>query len=150
MAVEQILGHLAGHDLAIGIEQVGIPSPLLRGHLERHVQELADVGIELGVHRHVPDGGGEPRPTPAVDFRSRRQLCAVDIDHRRIRPAEVVDVVEGVGVDLPGEHEAVAAGLGQPDQFLEPGRPGRLQMHAGARGREHPPDHGIERELVAA
>ena len=59
-------------------------------------------------------------------------------------------MVEGVGIDLPGERQAVAASLRQPDQFLEPGRPCRLQMHARARGREHPPDHGIERELVAA
>ena len=61
MAVENVLGHLPGHDIAVGIEQIGVACALLRGHLERHMQQLADMGIEVGMQRHVPNGGGESK-----------------------------------------------------------------------------------------
>ncbi len=59
-------------------------------------------------------------------------------------------MVEGVEVDLAGEGESGAAGLGEADDLLEPGGSGGLEVDAGAGALEGASDDGVERELVGA
>ena len=69
---------------------------------------------------------------PAGDGILGWELRAVDVDDRGVGRAEFVDVVEGGRVDVLRQFQSVAAGLGQSDDLLQPGRAGRLDVQARA------------------
>ena len=69
--------------------------------------------------------------SPAGHHRAAWQLGAINVNHRGVGRAEFVDVCERGGVNLLGERQTFAPRLGQPDDFLEPGRAGGLEVQPG-------------------
>jgi hypothetical protein len=120
-----------------------------RGHPIGHVQELPQVWVVRGIGLVMPERGRERWAVPRCDGVGRRQGRAIDINHRRVGGAEFVHPPQRLGVDIFRDRLPAAASLGQPDQFLQPGRAGRLYMDPGIELPDCPTDGAIERELVA-
>ena len=77
---------------------------------------------------------------PFATWSGGGQLARVDVDHRGIGRAQLLAVRRRLGIDLFGQREALAAGFGQADQFLQPGGAGGLEVQAGAGALERPAD----------
>ena len=150
MAVEEVAGHIARAGLAAGLELLEVARAHLGGDLEADVDELADVGVVERVLLVVAQGADELLAGPAVDDGGGRELGTVDVDDGRVGLAELVHVRQGFRVDLLGEGEAGAAGFGEADDFLEPGRARGLHVDAGAVLGEGAADGRVDGELVAA
>ena len=88
--------------------------------------------------------------SPAVDGFLRRQFFPVNVNDRRIRRAKFVNVIQRVGVNFLRQRQAVAAGLGQADDFFEPGRAGRFEVQAGIEFFQCPANRRVKGKLVAA
>ena len=150
VALEEVCGDVFCDHHLVGFEGFKIARTHLRRYLEADVQELAEAGIVGGVGLIVAQGSGELSAGPGVDGFRCGQLLVVDINDVGIRRAELVSVCVGLGVDLFGECEARAAGLGEPDELFKPGGACGLQMDAGAGFCDRLVDGGVDGELVRA
>ena len=86
---------------------------------------------------------------PAVDLVRAGQSGLVDVDYIGVGSNQFV--VHGVGraIDFLGDLQTLAAAFGQPDQLLQPGRAGGLQVQASIQVADDLADARVERELVA-
>ena len=114
------------------------------------VNQLPQGRVERRALRIMPQGRDELGGRPTIDRGRARQFRGVDVDDGGIRRAQGVALLDRLRVDLLGDHEPVAARLGQTDDLLKPGRARRLEMQPGAELRDRPSNRGVDRELVAA
>ena len=150
MTLVEILRHLPADHFSIGNQQIGVAPSLPRGHLERHMQQLPEVRIEIGMAGQMPDRSRQPRPWPGIHNLRRRKLPRINVDYTGVGAAELIAVGTRVGIDLAGERQAIPLRLRQTDQLLQPRGAGRLEMNASPGALKRPPDDRIEREFVAA
>ena len=68
MALEEVLGDVAGDGLGAGVEHVQVARALLGGDFVADMQQLAQAGIELRAFGIVPQGGLELGGGPAGDL----------------------------------------------------------------------------------
>ena len=99
------------------------------------MQELADVGVVGGTPGRGAGAAANARSSQRPRPRAA-EVGAIDVDHRGVRAAQLVEPGQGFAVDLLGDGQTVAAGRGQADQLLEPRRAGRLQVEAGVELRQ--------------
>ena len=85
------------------------------------MQQLAQAGIEARVLRIMAQGSGELCGSPSRDFSGRGEPGSVDVDDRGVRSTQFVDVLQRGRVQVFGQLQPVTAGLGQADDFFEPG-----------------------------
>ena len=149
VALVQIVRDPGGDDLGVAVEGRGEAVAQLRRYAVADVQQLTDVGVVGRAIRIVTQRRGKRRAVPPPDRLGRRQLVAVDLHHRGVRAAQLVDPPIRRLVDQPGDFQTVAAGLGQGDQFLQPRGAGCLEMHAGVELPQRLAHRSIEGELVA-
>ena len=79
----------------------------------------------------MAQGGGVLLRGPAAHLIGRGQLGRIDVDDGGVGRAELFAMGIGLGVDLLGQREAIAAGFGQADQLFKPCGSGGLQVNAG-------------------
>src|SRR4051794_13174044 len=131
MPLVQVLSDVAADDLLIGFQKVEVNVSAFRCELEGDVQQLPKARIEKRVIRNVPQRSRVLLTRPASHFRCCRQLRRIDIDHGGVRRGEFINVLNRVGINLPGQLERLPACLCQADQLLEPGRPCCFHVNAG-------------------
>ena len=131
-------------------QRLQVAVALLGGDLEAHVQQLAQAGIEVRVLRIMPQRPSELCRGPSSDFRGGGESGPVDVDHRGVRCTQFVDVLQRGRVQVFGQLQPVTAGLGQADDFFEPGGARRLQVQAGPGAADRSGDGPVNGELVAA
>src|SRR5829696_8316267 len=149
VAVVEVLSHVAADDLFVLFEEVEVAVAHLRGHFVADVEELAQARVIERIRLVVAERADVLLGSPALDLFGRGKLRAVDVDDGRVGRAERVDVGERLGVNLPGELQALAARLGEADDLFEPGRAGGLDVDAGSRAGERAADGLVDGELVA-
>ena len=93
----------------------------------------------------VAEGAGVLLAGPAVDFLGAGESGRIHIDDRGVGFAQGFLFLEGGGVDLFGESEAVASGFGEADEFLQPGCAGILYMETGTGAGEGALDAGASK-----
>jgi hypothetical protein len=64
MPLVEVFGHLLTDDVAVRYEKIGVPTPRLRRHLERHMEQLADMGIETRIGGDMADRRRQPWAIP--------------------------------------------------------------------------------------
>ena len=98
----------------------------------------------------MPQRPSELRGGPSSDFRGARESGPVDVDHRGVRSTQLVDVLQRGRVQVFGQLQPVTAGLGQADDFFEPGGARGLQVQASPGAADRSGDGPVNGELVAA
>ena len=114
------------------------------------MDELPHPGIEAPVGLHVAEGGDEGGTLPAVDLVGGGKLLPVDVDDLDVGGDDFIEAVIGRAVYLLGHGQAVAAGLRESDDLLEPGRAGGLEVNACALFADDLSDTLVEAELIAS
>ena len=114
------------------------------------MQQLAEVLVELRVLLHVAQRVGVLVAAPVGHRLGRGQLRGIDVNHRGVRPAQRIHVLQRLGVNLLGQRQPVATGLGEADQFLQPRRAGGLHVYARAGAAKGVADDRVDGKLVAA
>src|SRR5919198_521680 len=109
VALVEVLRHVARDRRLARFEHLQITLAHLGRDLVADVQQLPQARVVAPVARVVAEGAGELLRRPALHLRLRGELRAVDVDHRRVRGAQGVNVFERVGVNLFGEREPFAA-----------------------------------------
>ena len=75
-----------------GFQEIRVARALLRGQLESDVQELSEVCVELGVSGDVPNRTRKLVAAPLTDCDRGGKSGAINVDHRCIRSAKLLDV----------------------------------------------------------
>src|ERR1019366_4389788 len=150
VTLEKVLGHVAGNAGLAGLPHLEALVAHLGGHLEPHVQQLAQVRIETGILLVVTQRRSELFGTPAAHHRRLGQFRVVNIDYGRVGLAQRVAVFKCLGVNLIRQVQTVTAGFGQADQLFQPGGARGLEVDSRAEPLDRAPDGSVYRELVAA
>ncbi len=74
MPVVDILFHTSTDYVGIFDEQVGIFASHFRSYFIRHMNELTEIGIVVGMSRDMPERIGKLLPRPAIDLLHGREL----------------------------------------------------------------------------
>jgi hypothetical protein len=64
MTGEQVFGNVFANDRLMALEQVEVDRPMLGREFEGHMEQLPDVGVEIGMVWDVADGAGHLRARP--------------------------------------------------------------------------------------
>ena len=150
MAVVDVFADVFADDFGVGLEGVEVGVAELGGDFEADVEELAEVLVVGRVALVVAEGAGVLLAGPAVDFLGAGESGRIHIDDRGVGFAQGFLFLEGGGVDLFGESEAVASGFGEADEFLEPGGACGFDVEASAGAGEGTLDGPVDGELVRA
>ena len=113
MPVIQILNNVSGYRFFTRCQRLQITLAHFGRDLVANVKQLSEVGIELFILLIVPERRDELRGSPTPNRLFRRQLRAINVNHRRVRRAQRVDVVERMVINLFGELQACAVALSQ-------------------------------------
>ena len=124
--------------------------PIAATTLKAHMDELPHPGIEALVGLHVAKGGDEGGTLPAVDLVGGGKPLPVDVDDLDVGGDDFIEAVIGRAVYLLGHGQAVAAGVRETDDLLEPGRAGGLEVKPRALFADDLSDALVEAELVAS
>ena len=114
------------------------------------MQKLARVGIVGWVRPVMPQRSDKLLRSPPVNLRRRRQPVLVNIQDRRVRRAQFVEVVEAPGVNLLRQPEAPASRLRQPYDLFQPCRARRLHMNPRIKPFQRAPNGAVNGKFVAA
>jgi hypothetical protein len=125
--VKEVFRNILRDDRLIGLKQREIARTHLGRDLEADVQQLAEALVVGGRLLVVAQRAGELVRAPEPDLGRRGQLRGIDVDDGGVGRAELFAVGIGLGVDLLGDGEPVAAGLGETDQLFKPGGSGGLE-----------------------
>ena len=87
---------------------------------------------------------------PAVDLVGGGKLLPVDVDDLDVGGDDLIEAVIGRAVYLLGHGQAVAAGVRETDDLLEPGRAGGLEVKTRALSADDLSHALVEAELVAS
>ena len=98
----------------------------------------------------MAQGSGELCGSPFGNFSGGGESGPVDVDHRGVRCTQFVDVLQRGRVQVFGQLQPVTAGLGQADDFFEPGGACSLQVQASPGASDGSGDGSVNGELVAA
>ena len=98
----------------------------------------------------MPQRPSELRGSPSGNFSGRGEPGSVDVDDRGVRCAQFVDVLQRGRVQVFSQVQPVTAGLGQADDFFEPGGACGLQVQPSPGASDGSGDGSVNGELVAA
>jgi len=87
MALEEVLGDVAGDGLGAGVEHVQVARALLGGDFVADMQQLAEVRVEFRTARVVTQRGGVLGGGPAGDLFLGRQFGGVNVNDGGVRGA---------------------------------------------------------------
>ncbi len=100
MSIQEVLSNLLRNNWRVLLKQIGVAGSRFRGDLERDMKKLSNIRIEAGVSGNMPNGIGKFRADIDANDASGWQLASIDIDHARVRTAQLINVRQCVGVNL--------------------------------------------------
>src|SRR5574344_583804 len=121
VSVVDVFFDAGANNIGVFFQQVGVGAAQFGSYLVTHVDQLAEVGVVVGVSGDVAQGVGVFFGRPAFDFFDGRQLGLVDFNDVGIGSAKFVHAAQGVDVNGFGYFEGFTAGNGQTDDFFQPG-----------------------------
>ena len=144
MPLVEVLGDVPRDGRFARLKHLQISVPLPGRDFVTDVQQLAEVGIELLAPLIVTQRADILVSRPSANLFLAGQFGRIDVDDRAIGRAQLGPVIERLAINFLGKIQPVASGLGQPDQFLQPGRAGGLEVKSRIEPGQRPPDWFVD------
>ena len=112
--------HVAPDDGFVGFQHLEVAVAFLGRDLEADVEQLPEMRVVFLAFWVVPERGAVLRRSPFGNRFLRREFLRVNVNDGGVGGAKLGAMIQRVAINLFGEREGVAAGLGQTDEFLQP------------------------------